>query len=190
MPNKRLFLTVFVISLLLVMSALGIGEFYQSKKNAQKVQPFPQVDTSISISEAEIAEPNVTQNEKATVKPKKWYNNQVVVLTYHHVTDASGQRYVISPEQFAKHMSFLHENDLQPISLDEFLHFVDTGSLPTENAVLITFDDGYESYYTKAFPTLRTYGYPLARCSRSKTGEHDDATYASTSHGNASLWAG
>ncbi|MGZ0051780.1 polysaccharide deacetylase family protein [Brevibacillus gelatini] len=160
MPNRRLFLTVFVICLLLIVSTAGIGHFYQFKNNAQKAQPFPQVDTSISISAAEIAEPNVTQNEKATVEPKKWYNNQVVVLTYHHVTDESGQRYVISSEQFAKHMSFLHENDLHPISLDEFLRFVDTGSLPTENAVLITFDDGYESYYTEAFPILRTYGYP------------------------------
>ncbi|KZE45027.1 polysaccharide deacetylase family protein [Brevibacillus parabrevis] len=160
MPNKRLFLTVFISCLLLVVTILGLGDLYQSKKNAQKVQPFPQVDTSISISETENAEPNVTRNEKATVKPQKWYNNQVVVLTYHHVTDAAGQRYVIAPEQFAKHMAFLHENDLHPITLDEFLRFVDTGSLPTENAVLITFDDGYESYYTKAFPILRTYGYP------------------------------
>ncbi|MGN7469317.1 polysaccharide deacetylase family protein [Brevibacillus sp. SAFN-007a] len=160
MPNKRLFLTVFVICFSLVVLTVGLGELSQSKKNAQKVQPFPQVDTSISISGTEMAEPNVTQNEKATGKPKKWYSQQVVVLTYHHVTDGSGQRYVITPEQFARHMSFLHENDLNPISLEEFLHFVDTGSLPTENAVLITFDDGYESYYTHAFPILRTYGYP------------------------------
>lgn len=160
MRKRRLFLFVFVTCLLLVMAAGLLGESNLVKKNAQKVQPFPQVDTSNYISEAQNAEPNVTATQNATVIPKKWYDNQVVVLTYHHVTDESGQRYVISPEQFARHMAFLHENDLHPISLAAFLQFVQTGTLPTANAVLITFDDGYESYYTKAFPILRTYGYP------------------------------
>ncbi|MFP3513608.1 polysaccharide deacetylase family protein, partial [Peribacillus sp. SIMBA_075] len=41
-----------------------------------------------------------------------------------------------------------------------FVQFVQTGTLPTENAVLITFDDGYESYYTEAFPIMREYGFP------------------------------
>ncbi|AWX58599.1 xylanase [Brevibacillus brevis] len=160
MPNRRLFLIVFLTFLFFAVAIGLLGESFLEKKNKQEVQPFPQVDTSISISETKNAEPNVTPIEEAAVQTKKWYNNQVVVLTYHHVTDQSNQRYVIAPDQFARHMKFLHDNDLNPISLDEFLRFMETGTLPTENAVLITFDDGYESYYKEAFPILCTYGYP------------------------------
>lgn len=160
MPNRRLFLIVFLTFLLLALAIGLLGGPLLEKKNTKEVQPFPQVDTSISISETKNAEPNVTSQEEATIDQKKWYTNQVVVLTYHHVTDQSNQRYVIEPDQFARHMKFLHDNDLNPISLTEFLRFMETGTLPTENAVLITFDDGYESYYTEAFPILRTYGYP------------------------------
>ena len=160
MPKRRLFLIVFVTFLLLIVAGGLLGESDLVKKNAQKLQPFPQVDTSNYISGAQNAEPNVTAIQKATAVPKKWYNNQVVVLTYHHVTDQTDQRYVISPDLFARHMAFLHENDLHPISLAEFVQFVQTGTLSTENAVLITFDDGYESYYTEAFPIMREYGFP------------------------------
>ncbi|GIO07360.1 hypothetical protein J31TS6_33880 [Brevibacillus reuszeri] len=160
MPKRRLFLIVFVTFLLLIVAGGLLGESGLVKKNVQKLQPFPQVDTSDYISGAQNAEPNVTAIQKATAVSKKWYNNQVVVLTYHHVTDQTDQRYVISPELFARHMAFLHENDLHPISLAEFVQFVQTGTLPTENAVLITFDDGYESYYTEAFPIMREYGFP------------------------------
>lgn len=150
MPTRRLFLLVFWTVLSLVVTVGMLGYAHMAKNNTENVQPFPQVDTSISTSTAKNAEPNVTP-------PKRWYRVQVVVLTYHHVTEQSTQRYAISDDQFARHMSFLHENDLHPISLEEFLRFVETGSLSTENAVLITFDDGYESYYTRAFPVLRAY---------------------------------
>lgn len=160
MLKRRLFLLVFMAFLALVVTVGLLGESGVTKKNAPEVQHFPQVDTSISTREEQTAESNVIPVEKETVGAKQWYHNQVVVLTYHHVTDQSGQRYVISPDQFGRHMSFLHENELNPISLEQFLQFMNTGNLSTPNAVLITFDDGYESYYTKAFPILREYGYP------------------------------
>jgi hypothetical protein len=37
---------------------------------------------------------------------------------------------------------------------------MNTGLLTQENAVLITFDDGYESFYTQAFPILSELGFP------------------------------
>jgi biofilm PGA synthesis lipoprotein PgaB len=154
----RFLLVFFVCFLLVVTGGLMWGE-KNPQKHASQVQPFPPVTTSISTDERDFAETNVTP-EHQKVQPQTWYKNRVVVLTYHHVTDQTNQRYVIHPDQFAEHMAFLYENDFHPISLSEFLRFVDTGMLPTENAVLITFDDGYESYYSKAFPILQNHGFP------------------------------
>jgi poly-beta-1,6-N-acetyl-D-glucosamine N-deacetylase len=160
LPKKRLFLLMFAIFLLLfVIVGMLLGQSLTKNKTLE-VQPFPQVNTSISTSESEVAESIVTSVEDKEVPRKIWYRDQVVVLTYHHVAEKSTQLYTVTTEQFAQHMSFLDENDLQPITLAEFVHFMDTGSLPTANAVLITFDDGYESYYTEAFPIMRTYNFP------------------------------
>lgn len=158
--NRRLSLTVFVTFLLAVLTIGYIGNALETKKNEPELQPFPHVDTSISTREEQAAETNVTPLKNATRKPKIWYSHQVVVLMYHHVSEKSKQPYAITPELFARHMSFLHENGFNPITLDEFTGFLQTGDLSTANAVFITFDDGYESYYTDAFPILRRYGYP------------------------------
>lgn len=160
LPNRRLFLLVFVSCLLAVVTVGILAGPESTKKNMSEVQPFPTVDTSISTSETVFSESNVISPTEPDAFPMHWYRNQVVVLTYHHVTAHSDQPYAISPEQFAEHMSFLEKHDLHPITLSEFLHFMESGSLNTPNAVLITFDDGYESYYTEAFPILRAYGFP------------------------------
>ncbi len=160
MKKRWLFLLVFLVSFALIVTGGLLADENFSQKNASEVQQFPQVSTSISTSDEEYVEPNVTPLSNSNQNKPVWYKNQVVVLTYHHVTDQSHQRYVIDPDQFAEHMAFLYENNFHPISLSELLRFIETGVLPTENAVLITFDDGYESYYTKAFPVLKRYQFP------------------------------
>jgi poly-beta-1,6-N-acetyl-D-glucosamine N-deacetylase len=159
-PKRWPFFLVFFIALGLVVTA-GLPDtasFF--KEEAPKVQPFPHVTTSISTSEEQSAAPQTEKNREEAASSKLWYRDRVVVLTYHHVTDASDQRYVIGAEQFREHMTFLFENNFHPISLAEFVRFVETGVLPTENAVLLTFDDGYESYYTHAFPVMQQYRFP------------------------------
>ncbi|USG65339.1 polysaccharide deacetylase family protein [Brevibacillus ruminantium] len=160
MPKRWPFFLVFFMTLGLVVASGLLGKTTFLKENASKMQPFPQVTTSISTSEEQTASRQTVNDQKEAAPSTVWYRNRVVVLTYHHVTDDSDQRYVIGTKQFEKHMQFLYENNLHPISLAEFVRFVETGLLPTENAVLITFDDGYESYYTHAFPVLTRYGFP------------------------------
>ncbi len=126
----------------------------------QNVQPFPQASTSNEYRHNDLGAGSVADLAVKPVNHQHWYRNQVVVLMYHHIADDKSKPFAITPEQFARHMAFLYEHDLHPISLSEFLRFVDTGELSTENAVLITFDDGYESYYSQAFPVLRQYGFP------------------------------
>lgn len=154
----------FLLTFLFMLGFILTGGFLFAKNteqnNLQEVKHFSHGYTSINTGQKNPDASNVTLPNNKRVKKQTWYKNQVVVLMYHHVTDDTDQRYVISPEQFAAHMAFLYENDLHPITLTEFLQFVDTGVMTTENAVLITFDDGYESYYTEAFPILKQYGFP------------------------------
>jgi poly-beta-1,6-N-acetyl-D-glucosamine N-deacetylase len=161
LPKRWPFFLVILVSFGLVVTAGLLGGVHLPNTYMPKVQHFPPVPTSISTSgdDTAAARERTVEKEDAVV-PRQWYRNRVVVLTYHHVSNQSNQRYVIDPDQFARHMAFLRENDLHPISLSEFLRFVDTGVLSTDNAVLITFDDGYESYYTHAFPVLRQYQFP------------------------------
>jgi len=158
--KNRLFLLVFFLVLASIVTAGLVISYTPAQKDASDVQQNQGVFPSINRGGKHPGEPNVLAPPNDPPDKQLWYRNQVVVVTYHHVTDQSNQRYVIEPDQFAKHMAFLYENNFHPITLSEFLRFVETGVLEKENAVLITFDDGYESYYTHAFPILKQYQFP------------------------------
>ncbi len=91
------------------------------------------------------------------------YENKVIVLTYHHISDNFHSNFTISPHRFREHIEYIHDAGLQPISFQRLLTFLETGELNIKNAVLITFDDGYESFYEHAFPVLKEYQYPAVQ---------------------------
>ncbi|MGI9863059.1 polysaccharide deacetylase family protein [Moorella naiadis] len=85
---------------------------------------------------------------------KVYYQNKVVVLIYHHIDAKEEAGLVISPERFASELDMLLSRGYHVISLDQLHDFLKGGSVP-DNAVLITFDDGYESIHQYALPELQ-----------------------------------
>jgi len=163
-PKRMLHLLGMTLAMAVVIIGCSLLIDVESAKEVDQLQPFPPSATSKEHRQNDaVPQSPLTTDVLPDPKPVKeqtWYRDQVVVLMYHHIADNPQTRYAIRPEQFAAHMAFLHANDLRPISLQEFLRFVDTGVLLTKNAVLLTFDDGYESYYKEAFPVLKKYGFP------------------------------
>lgn len=87
----------------------------------------------------------------------------VPILLYHHLDETGGTDTVISVDGFRAQMELLRREGYTPVGLDDLVAFADgDGDLPGEKPVCITFDDGYESAYTLAWPILQEYGYPAA----------------------------
>ncbi len=94
-----------------------------------------------------------------------WLPSQymVPILMYHHVGDnprSKSQASMVSPENFARQMKYLHDHRYHVMSLDELVTAIAQKRDLPRNSVVITFDDGYENNYTRAFPVLRQYGFP------------------------------
>lgn len=158
----QIFLAFFFVFLFVVIGGLLLTRPTHTE-NMQTLQQNTPSDTSITTNnrKPESDPPdNPKPQTKSEVTKQDWYQNQVVVLMYHHISKTGDQQFTLSPERFNEHMKFIHDNDLHPITLTEFIRFVDTGVLSTNNAVLITFDDGYESYYKEAYPILQGYNFP------------------------------
>ena len=62
----------------------------------------------------------------------------------------------VTPAQFESHLQALRNAGYQAVPLADLLSYLATGQpqLPA-NAVVLTFDDGYEDNYTHAFPLLQ-----------------------------------
>lgn len=64
----------------------------------------------------------------------------------------------VAPEQFGQQLSALSQWGYTFITLDDWLAFRGGCRKPPRRAVALTFDDGYLSNYTVAWPILRRYG--------------------------------
>ncbi len=82
-----------------------------------------------------------------------------VILCYHGIGEAGNPLGVAPPrELFEAQMRFLREN-YRVATLDEACRELSSGA-KTEPGVVVTFDDGYRSAYTVAFPILQKYRLP------------------------------
>lgn len=92
-------------------------------------------------------------------------NDEFLVLCYHDVRDdvdgiVDDDQTAISTDNLIAQFSWLREHNYNVISLDDVIA-AKQGKRPLpENAVLLTFDDGYKSTFTHVFPLLQQYQYP------------------------------
>ncbi len=89
----------------------------------------------------------------------------LVVLGYHDVRDdVNGKldpdRDAISSKLLVEHFEWLKSRGYPVVSFEQVLAAESQGPALPENAILLTFDDGLESIYTRVLPLLRAYRYP------------------------------
>ncbi|WJH36233.1 polysaccharide deacetylase family protein [Paenibacillus sp. CC-CFT747] len=87
------------------------------------------------------------------------FYDQVAVLAYHHIDETAESGVTITPDLFRRQLEYLQDKDYHFITLEDFKGFLAGGPVPA-NATLVTFDDGYQSFYTKAYPILKELDIP------------------------------
>jgi len=65
------------------------------------------------------------------------------------------QKSSVSVAQFKDHLKTLQDNGYHIITMKQFHNFIVKGKSVPDKSVLITFDDGYETFYTYAYPALK-----------------------------------
>ncbi|WP_256758490.1 polysaccharide deacetylase family protein [Cohnella sp. WQ 127256] len=113
----------------------------------------------VSFSNKKITLRQSKSAEKLTFNPV-YYDNKVIVLMYHNITEGPERQSELPVAMFRKQMAALADNGFHVISMDEYVGFMLEGKAIPSNAVLITFDDGYETFYKYAYPILKEYKFP------------------------------
>ncbi|KPU44647.1 poly-beta-1,6-N-acetyl-D-glucosamine N-deacetylase precursor [Oxobacter pfennigii] len=103
--------------------------------------------------------PHTMPSVKERVSENTYYKGRAVVLTYHHISNKPVSSITIKPERFEKDLIMLNEN-FNVISFEEMIKSMKGEYELPDNAVVITFDDGYESFYKYAYPLLKKYNTP------------------------------
>jgi peptidoglycan/xylan/chitin deacetylase (PgdA/CDA1 family) len=87
------------------------------------------------------------------------------ILMYHYVepwpasADEVRQGLTVTPEDFAAQMAYLHDHGYVTVSLYDLMDALALGTPLPDNAVVLTFDDGYRTLLDYVKPVLDPYGY-------------------------------
>lgn len=88
----------------------------------------------------------------------------LTVIGYHEITDhkdALIPSYAVTTQQFSEHIDWLQKNGYHFINVDQLLKaHQGKYTLPTK-PVLLTVDDGYQSFYQNAYPIIRAKKIPV-----------------------------
>lgn len=104
----------------------------------------------------------------AFAQPAASVQPRLIVLAYHDVRDDVGLTAdrdpdATSTDHLVAHFDWLKANGYHVVSLDQVVQASHGGAPLPANAVLLTFDDGLESFYTRVYPLLRAYDYPAVQ---------------------------
>lgn len=102
---------------------------------------------------------------RLVVKEKKMVSlpdteTQIPIIMYHYVRvvdknkDPLGYNLSINPEDFEKQMKYLKEQGYTSLHLQDLID----GKVP-KKAIVLSFDDGLEDFYTTALPILKKYEF-------------------------------
>lgn len=89
---------------------------------------------------------------------------RISVLMYHRLGEAHNDweaRYAISPTKFAAHMRALSSAGYQAVNIDTMVDWMEGKAELPENAILITFDDGFRGVRDHALPVLEKLHWPF-----------------------------
>ncbi|WP_250278518.1 polysaccharide deacetylase family protein [[Clostridium] colinum] len=94
------------------------------------------------------------------------YNNvdndtaiKLPIIMYHHILENEKRLndFTISPQQFEKDIIYIKEKGYETISVKQLLDYVYNNKPLPEKPIMITFDDGHESFYEYIYPLLKEY---------------------------------
>ncbi|WP_460115814.1 poly-beta-1,6-N-acetyl-D-glucosamine N-deacetylase PgaB [Pseudomonas sp. H2_D02] len=91
-----------------------------------------------------------------------WPKNHVLGIAYHDVEDLDPDQALVAvrTERLIEQLAWLRENNYQPVTVDQIIAARNGGPELPPRAVLLSFDDGYSSFYTRVMPILRAYNWP------------------------------
>jgi peptidoglycan/xylan/chitin deacetylase (PgdA/CDA1 family) len=164
------YLSVFLLFLIVA------NIFYLSNWIKQRQTTQPKVLNALTPNDiAEHAKPAPTSlpTPKPSPKPLTFVdlNNlygpcaNLPVLYYHHIQNldvakaAGQQNLTVSTPIFLDQMQYLKDHGYITVSTNTLTDFFDKGVAVPNNAVILTFDDGYEDFYVNVLPILRQDGF-------------------------------
>jgi peptidoglycan/xylan/chitin deacetylase (PgdA/CDA1 family) len=94
-------------------------------------------------------------------------DQRVPILLYHSITrhaTESFRKWTVAPEMLSEHLAYLRAQQFTPLTVSELVDAMrqEAPALPSR-PVVVTFDDGFQDFYTEAMPILARHDFAETR---------------------------
>ncbi|MCX6808204.1 MAG: polysaccharide deacetylase family protein [Candidatus Berkelbacteria bacterium] len=142
-----IFLSIFALAVVLLLADKITNIRKESKA------PLTPVETDT------LSQDDMVKNTPITSLPNLvGGQNRIPILMYHYIRDLNdpsdkiGTNLSVSPANFAKELGILQAHDYTTVTFEEIAQ---NPALTVKNPIILSFDDGYEDFYTAAYPELK-----------------------------------
>ncbi|MEM7761830.1 MAG: polysaccharide deacetylase family protein [Cyanobacteria bacterium P01_A01_bin.40] len=150
----------------LISVALNTGESViqtpENPERATRVFYAPEL-TLTSLASKQEKEKIINPDQHQLAATTSTQTEKLPILMYHEIipkhSSEQPARWKLTAAAFAEQLRYLRDRGFYSVTLDDWrIAIMNQKPLPG-NAVLITFDDGYQSFFDCAFPILKEYGF-------------------------------
>ena len=101
----------------------------------------------------------VAYETKSTAAATHTQTFSLPVVMYHHVTENESKagKYTVLTREFENDLKLIKSQGYTTVTVRELIDFVKNGKPLPDKPIMLTFDDGFESFYALAFPLLQRY---------------------------------
>lgn len=89
-------------------------------------------------------------------------SNLIPILMYHSVWNESRSIWWVSDKDFQMQMDYLHSYGFHTISMSDYFHYINDSIPLPDKPIILSFDDGFENFYTHVYPELQKYQFKAA----------------------------
>lgn len=88
-------------------------------------------------------------------------SQKVPILMYHYIrevdknSDPTGWSLSVTPDNFASQMNYLKNHNYQTLTFEDIDYMIKNKQSFPKNPIIISFDDGYDDFFTNAFSVLQ-----------------------------------
>lgn len=161
-------LKVIFFGLIPVVIILGVASFVKGKGQEIVLKPASLLQNNSSIVSSPTPIPNPTPTP--TPKPLTFAELNALygpcaylpVFYYHHIDnyqEAKAKALTVDIGIFQKQMDYLQSQGYTTVAMRDLINFFDSGTPVSKKSVILTFDDGYEDFFTNVYPILQAHNF-------------------------------
>ncbi|MEQ8175445.1 MAG: polysaccharide deacetylase family protein [Syntrophomonadaceae bacterium] len=149
--RKLILLTVLILAAIVAAGTL----YFRQARLSQNAVPPPSEQASLLPAASDNPEPSPVQQAPDPAELAKRPPVYVSIFMYHEVGEGPNNLYLAEKNLYAQ-MKYLHDNGFQTITMARAREMLANKEDMTGKVVL-TFDDGYKSFYNTVWPVLKEF---------------------------------